>query len=161
MPSEKSRYLTHKRPSPTAFLSRDETLAVLEGLGSKPAAELIWQRSDTDPSLGRQLAVMVLRSRLGAGPSDPAILSLLGHLRDLCEFDAEWRESESGWAGFLAEVASTLEALFPQSPPDPMKPGIRAIIDVVEESSSQMDDCFSCGLEIERMERLLAKGAEI
>lgn len=63
MPSEKSRYIFGK-VSPTADFDRGEVLAVLESLGSGAIAERLWQRSETEVSLRRQLGAMVLRSRV-------------------------------------------------------------------------------------------------
>ena len=156
MPSEKSRYIFGK-VSPTADFDRGEVLAVLESLGSGAIAERLWQRSETEVSLRRQLGAMVLRSRvsncvsLGEGEA----VYLLSELRELCEFEADWRESDSGWALFLAEVVLTVKALADRVPLESIKPKIREIIQTAEMSSQQMDDCYSCGLEIEQLELVL------
>lgn len=156
MPSEKSRYLLNRPPSPTADLDREETFTLLDSLGARVTAELIWQKSESTPSLRHKLAVMVLKSRL-LGPESnldwDSVSAALRQLSSLCEFEAEWRDCDSGWAQVLAEVASTLETLLKRVPLASVKSRIQEIIRVAEESSSQMDDCYSCGIEIERMER--------
>jgi len=154
MPSEKLQHL-FRAPSSTAILEREETLSVLGSQGSSFAVELLWRRSENDESLRRQLTVIVLRSRLKPVPNEEQIREYLGHLCDLSKFSAEWRESDSGWAAFLAEVVTSIESLLNQCSLTLIKPQLEEIIDTAELSSSIMDDCFSCGLEIDRLRAIL------
>jgi hypothetical protein len=133
----------------------EETISVLGSKGSRLAAEMLWQQSESDQALQHRLAVMVLRARLKSVPSLEEIQELLGNLKKLCEFQAEWRDSETGWALFLTEVVDTIEAVLVHTSMDAIEALIREIAVSAEESSSHIDDCYSCGLEIERIEHIL------
>jgi hypothetical protein len=154
MPSEKSRYFRKERQS-TVHVELEEALTVLENRGPRSIAELLWQRSEYDRSLRSQLEVIVLTARLSPTPDEKESRSFLEGLLELCEFKAEWRERDDGWAQFLAEVVSGIEVLLERTQLDLVRVQIRKITQVAEESSFQMDDCYSCGLEIERLEQLL------
>ncbi len=158
--SEKSRYL-FKKINPTASFHREETVAVLEAMSSSALAERLWQRSEADISLSHQLAVVVLQSRFGSltEPNAHVIGAFLEDLRGLCVFEAEWRESEDGWALFFAEIVSAVKFVSIRVPIDMIRSQIQEIIETLEESSSQMDDCYSCSLEIEQL-KLLFTGEE-
>lgn len=146
-----------RKPSPAADFSREETLAVLERQGSCALAEQIWLRSEGDPSLRHQLGVMVLRSRIESSSIDSKqALALMDQLIGLCEFEAEWkdRKADSGWAQFLAEVISALEALLKRAPREIIRSRIQELIRTTEESVWQIDDHYQCQLEMERLEKM-------
>ncbi len=140
--------------SPFNF-SRAEALSVLLGMGPAVMAEHLLLRSEIDTSLHYQVALMVFASRLPTTPSEADLIAFFEGLHKLCMFEAEWRENDYGWSLFLGDVVSAVKKISNLVSLKSFKEQLQEIIQAAETSSSQMDDCYSCGIEIEKLECLL------
>ncbi len=154
MASERS----HTRASKHSLLPRvgyDEAINVLNLEAPRALADMLWRRSEWDESLRRQIVVKVLEASLGTTTGGQEVNLFLSQLAELCQFEAEWRDCENGWAEFLEAVCSAVEKIHWRVPFSAADRRIEAIIHAAEESSHQIDECYLCDNEIERLSKIL------
>jgi len=147
-------------PSAAALILRDisaeDIFSALKNEDQRNLSQTLWERADGDQSLKRQLAVKVLRSRLAPHPVKSEVLDFLSNLLSLCEFEAEYRQDDHGWSLFLAEVVDSIENIFSEKDFSWAQGKFQEIVRMAENSSSQMDDCYSCYQAIERLQKIFS-----
>ena len=118
------------------------------------ATDSVLNRLDVDESFRRQLIVKTLSSKLTPMPLE--VTRFLAQLAELCDFEAQWRDPDDGWAHFLDEVATALEKV-DRATSLAADVRLKAILEAAEESSHQMDDCYSCDIEVERISKIFKR----
>ena len=154
MASERSRSRARKF-SLLPQVGYDEAITVLNLEAPQALANLLWRRSESDESLRRQIVVKVLEANLGTKTSEPEVNLFLSQLAELCQFEAEWRDCEDGWAEFLGAVCLAVEKIHGRVPFNMADRRVEAIIHAAEESSHQIDECYLCDNEIKRLSKIL------